>query len=161
MGHDSNRSKDVVEDRVVPRSVATPQQGALIEGMPFETYASSPGINGSGLKQLLRSPAHFLTYKNQPMRKDTPAQRMGTLTHAALLEPERFAANMVLRPKLGRRNADKEAFETWRQGLPSSALVVTEAEHETLLGILEAAHRHTRLRNLLAHGRREVSLFLA
>src|SRR5690625_4787601 len=66
----------------------------FIANMPNSVYHSTPeGISSSGLKQMLRSPAH---YKFQASTPPTRAMEIGTSIHTALLEPDRFAHEYVL-----------------------------------------------------------------
>lgn len=56
-------------------------------GIPNADYHSGPGISKSGLDIIRRSPLHYqhsLTARREP----TPDQRIGTLAHALILEPE-------------------------------------------------------------------------
>lgn len=56
-------------------------------GIPNADYHSGPGISKSGLDIVRRSPLHYqhsLTARRDP----TPDQRIGTLAHALILEPE-------------------------------------------------------------------------
>ena len=49
-------------------------------------HADRSCVSVSGLKQLLRSPAHYQAYLNGH-RKETPAMFLGPAVHARLLEP--------------------------------------------------------------------------
>lgn len=52
-------------------------------------YHASPGLSSSGLKHLAKTPRHYMMAKlNQ--KAETASQRLGTLEHMALLEPEAF-----------------------------------------------------------------------
>ena len=56
-------------------------------------HADTSAISASGLKLFRRSPAHhYAAYldPNRIERKPTAAMKLGTATHCAILEPERF-----------------------------------------------------------------------
>ncbi len=85
-------------------------------GLPREAYDAMPGWNASLLKiAYRRTCAHaWAAYRDPlaPQREDTAAFRIGTLTHAAILEPERYAAEyVVLPPDAPRRPTDKQLVD--------------------------------------------------
>jgi exodeoxyribonuclease VIII len=77
-------------------------------------YDATVALNYSGAKELLKSPLHYKTYL-ETAREETKALRMGSLTHALVLEcesvPERFtkAPDDIDR----RTKAGKEAYEVF------------------------------------------------
>lgn len=106
----------------VPEPAPAPQLPALgpypqaFLGLPRELYDAMPGWNGSLLKiAYKRTPAHaWAAYRDPlaPQREDTAAFRIGSLTHAAILEPERFLAEyVVLPPDAPRRPTDKQLVD--------------------------------------------------
>ena len=61
--------------------------GGVFAGISNASYHGGPGISKSGLDIIRRSPLHYqhsLTARREP----TPDQRIGTLAHALILEPE-------------------------------------------------------------------------
>lgn len=81
--------------------------GCFVTGMPNEAYHAYEGISKSGLDKINKSPAHF--YLSAPTEQ-TPAMRMGTIMHAAVLEPERFANDcMVLKGIFSKAKAEYKA----------------------------------------------------
>ena len=66
--------------------------GCFVRDMPNEDYHAYEGISKSGLDKIAKSPAHF--YLSAP-KGQTPAMRMGTIVHTAVLEPERFRAEYI------------------------------------------------------------------
>lgn len=76
-------------------------------------YRQAPGVNQSTLKKMGMSAAKCLWELEHP-RPASEAQELGTAIHAALLEPEVFSSNWVVRPKFDRRTkAGKQAFDEW------------------------------------------------
>lgn len=66
--------------------------GCFVRDMPNEDYHAYEGISKSGLDKIAKSPAHY--YLSAP-KGQTPAMRMGTIVHAAVLEPARFKAEYI------------------------------------------------------------------
>ena len=63
----------------------------------MEKYLSSPGESSSALKEVLKSPRHYLIYKNEDFKpKDESHFTLGTFIHSAFLEPSKFAKVKVL-----------------------------------------------------------------
>ena len=80
-----------------------------------EYHADTSAISASGLKLFMRSPAHYYAAYLDPNRVEhqpTAAMKLGTATHCAILEPERFNAEYVAMPEgLDRRTtAGKQAY---------------------------------------------------
>lgn len=70
----------IVQDFAAPRA-------GVFAGISNASYHGGPGISKSGLDIVRRSPLHYqhsLTARREP----TPDQRIGTLAHALILEPE-------------------------------------------------------------------------
>jgi exodeoxyribonuclease VIII len=61
-------------------------------------YNLLPGVRSSDLKLMLTSPLAY-QYHLVNGREETPAMRLGTATHCAILEPERFAETYRVRSK--------------------------------------------------------------
>ncbi|MFF7681504.1 PD-(D/E)XK nuclease-like domain-containing protein [Microbacterium sp. NPDC007973] len=61
-----------------------PQEGTtLVEGMPEEDYHAHPALSASGMKQILRSPKHYMQSRNERVEK--PAFDVGHAAHALVL----------------------------------------------------------------------------
>jgi len=80
-----------------------------------EYHADTSAISASGLKLFARSPAHYYAAyldPQRPERQPTAAMKLGTATHCAILEPERFNAEYVAMPEgIDRRTtAGKQAY---------------------------------------------------
>lgn len=94
-----------------------------IENLPTASwtradYDAHQGLNQTLCKELLRSPLHFQAALTAP-HKQTDALLIGSLTHLATLEPERFKSEVVClpedapkRPTEKQRNAKKPKAET-------------------------------------------------
>jgi len=132
----------------------------VIHDLPHDEYLAAAGLSSTGLRELLRSPAHFVASRTAP-RKPTEALVLGTAIHLGVLEPDRFASEVVERPKFDRRTKiGKADAETWdatnagRIGLDADALADVRA-------CVESVHAHPAAARLLADGRPEVSVLWA
>lgn len=128
----------------------------FIADMPNEVYHSYPeGVSSSGLKDVLRSPAHyFFREQSEPSR----AMEIGTAIHTALLEPERFKTDYVLLKEVKDRRASeyKEAVK-----VHGSELVLTGKEADNVAGMQEAVLANPLMSSRLnGKGWRELSLFV-
>src|SRR5690606_1386937 len=68
-----------------------------------EQYHASEGLSSSGLKHLAKTPRHYQMARLKD-KKETSSQKLGTLAHMALLEPEKF--HTMVRRIDGSRNAN-------------------------------------------------------
>lgn len=74
-------------------------------------------LSNSGIKRLLRSPAHYKAWIDDAEEStDSPALAFGRAFHAALLEPDIFAAQWTVEPDFGdcRYKEAKAARDLWR-----------------------------------------------
>jgi PDDEXK-like domain of unknown function (DUF3799) len=133
----------------------------LIEGVSYQTYADSDGINASGLKDILRSPAHFYEHRfNRVEEKETPALLFGKLLHYAVLEPTLFKQKYVVQPKFDRRTKiGKDGYEKWMVELKPDAIIVPEDYVEKLVKMSDKIIHHPKASKLLATGVRETTLW--
>lgn len=77
----------------------TERNPGVYAGIPNTDYHRGPGISKSGLDLIARSPLHYryaTDAANENDRQPTPDQRIGSLAHALILEPETFADHYAL-----------------------------------------------------------------
>lgn len=137
---------------------------ALIQGIhpdiPFDTYRSLPAISAHGLMLIERSPAHYRASIATP-RPSTPAQQLGTLTHMAVLEWDRYQQQVVVAPEVDRRTkAGKESDAEFRAALADrqDAVMATVEQDAKARAMRESVMAQPFARELLENGRAEVSL---
>lgn len=100
-------------------------------------------LSFSSLKAFSRSPLAFLTYKEEP-RNETPAMRLGTMVHRAVLEPEKYEATTVVWDGTRRgnpwerfkaANADKDIL-TVKEALDISVMKSRLMDHPLACGLI-------------------------
>jgi exodeoxyribonuclease VIII len=137
----------------------TPQ---LIADLSNEEYHSKESISKSGLDLIHACPALFKHRRENPT-PPTPALRMGSLTHTAILEPGLMAQTMIALPDDAPRdlrqfrNAKKPSEETmqaieWWDEFTIKAEgkeIITSAEEQKLRGMRDAVWGHKAAARLL------------
>lgn len=96
-------------------------QPGIYENLSNAEYQAAPGLSNSGLKTFLVSPLHYWHEKHNPAlecalcgvsrekhvgipcqyfsgRAETPALRLGSALHVAVLEPDKFTEQYAVRP---------------------------------------------------------------
>lgn len=90
-----------------------PAASGIDYAMPQADYLALEALGSSDIKRLLRSPAHYLAERNK-VTEPTDSMVIGSAIHLAVLEPARFAAEVVQRPTFDRRTTiGKAAFAAW------------------------------------------------
>lgn len=79
----------------------------VFDGMPIDDYHGLAALSSSGIKKLLRSPAHYIVERTK-RSEPTEAMRIGTAVHTLLLEPHR-EAEIVEMPAFNARTKDGRA----------------------------------------------------
>jgi exodeoxyribonuclease VIII len=128
---------------------AKARAGCFVTGMPNDAYHAHAGINKSGLDLVHRSPAH---YAYGARREPTRAMALGTATHCAVLEPERFADEYLLLRDVKDRRAS-EYKQSIKVHDAERVLVSTEADK--VAGMQESVHAQY----AMPKGHAEISAF--
>ncbi len=113
-------------------------------GVASTAYHALDRLSSHRLQLFQRSPAHYRQGVSNPAPA-TPAQAFGELLHLAVLEPDRFAAEVVVTEAGTRTKAYAELVE--RHG---AARVASSEAHADLLAMREALARHPAAARLLA-----------
>ena len=105
-------------------------------------YEALPALSYSGLKELLRSPAHFKHWLTNP-REETKALRLGKAAHAAFLTPDIWATTYKSLPEtLDRRTKDgKATYEAILASMKPGDTLLPFDEYELATEIAQAASR--------------------
>lgn len=113
----------------------------VIHGLSNHEYHQSERVSKSGLDLIAKAPALYQHNRLHP-RPQTPAMRMGTLVHTAILEPDSLMSSVMVAPKCDRRTsagkAEWEAFLVASEGKE----LVTDEEIEELTSIRDAVWAH-------------------
>lgn len=128
--------------------------GCFHMDVPAEEYHQLPdSVSCSGLKHLLRSPAHYQAYLEEP---DDGKPNVGTALHCAVLEPERFDQEYTVFS--GRRGT--KVFDAFVQENPGK-IILNEQEWIQVHGMLRAimSHKEFPLWKALQTAKREMSVF--
>lgn len=105
---------------------------------PMECYLSHPYVSSSQLKAALSSPRHFK--KSREPKEDKRARHfeLGTFTHEAILEPERFE-KVIVEPKAVRNTIEglTELVEFYAKLLGISDIALAGSKMSALREVLE------------------------
>ena len=122
-----------------------------------ETYHSGiDRITSSGVKEILRSPAHYyLRYGPRAQKaRPTAAMRFGTAAHMLILEGEhKFKQHVAANPGINRRTkAGKAEWHEWLQSKPGldQDMVFSIEDYDSMFFMRDAVHQHPEARRLLA-----------
>jgi len=131
----------------------------LVPDVPEAQYHADPALGSTDLKNILRSPAHYITAKGEPL--DSPALRLGTLVHECILDPDLWSKR-VTSPKFDRRTkAGKAEYAEWTARVDAEGLREVSVDDRALCEAMrESAMRAPLVRAVLEHAKdREVSCF--
>jgi hypothetical protein len=113
-------------------------------------YHASSAISKSGLDLIRKAPALYKWRRDNP-QEPTPAMRLGTLTHTAVLEPDYFALTTIVRPEgIDRRtSAGKAAWAEFELEADGKEILTAE-EMSKLAAIRDAVRAHPAAAKALA-----------
>lgn len=129
-----------------------------IHEIPAAQYHSGPGVSNSMLSRIERSPAHLRAYLDGPREEQTAAMIAGTLTHLAILEPDKFGDGLshFTRPE-GMTFTTKEGKQ-WKAEHSELPIISGETLAQ-IIGRRDAVMRHDIARLMLKKGKAEQSLY--
>lgn len=117
--------------------------------IPNELYhADRSCVSVSGLKHILRSPAHYQAYLNGDQNKETPAKFMGSAVHARVLEPNLFKDEYVVAPVSDKRSKAYKEFEIAN----ANKKIITADQFVLLEGIARSIEAHESATTLIRAG---------
>ena len=130
----------------------------IYHGLSNESYHASPGISKSGLDDM-DPPARYYALHldpNRPERIQTAAQRVGTLAHCAILEPEQFAQRYAVGPDVIRST---KVWKEWEASLPAGVEAIKPDEAATAWKQREAVLNLPGMAEILTAGVAESSAY--
>lgn len=123
--------------------------------LSFSDYRKIDAINWSSLKWLRESPRAYRHRRDNPTEA-TDAMRLGSLTHAAILEPDTVADLAVVSPFPAFTTKGAKA---WRdEHRAAGRLVVTSDQYDRALAVRDAVRSHPAAANYLRRGEAERSI---
>lgn len=128
--------------------------------IPNDEYHNGSGISNSALSELRKSAMHYWARYISPDRQpqtETPAMRLGTAVHSAILEPDLFMADYVQAPQVDRRT--KEGKEAWAS-LPEHSIKLTFDEWNACIAMRDAVRSTPMGKKLLQDGIAEASYYV-
>jgi len=121
------------------------------------SYRSKPGISGTQLVQLDRSPAHYNYLVQNPI-EPTPAMEFGTAAHTMVLETAFFNTRYaVFKGEGTRASKEYKEFAAYNKG----KLILKQEDFDRITGMVTELERHGLARELLLHstGKNEHELY--
>lgn len=135
--------------------IEAPETGVF--EMSIESYHQHEAISNTGLGYILKSPAHYIAYRNQPPEATT-AQIIGSATHAGILEPALFKERYASMPEgLDRRT--KIGKQTYEDLQASGKMILPHTAFQNIQRMIEEAYSHPTVSTYLKGGVTERSFF--
>lgn len=103
----------------------------------MEKYLCADGESSSSLKEILKTPQHYLWYKHQK-QEPKPHFELGTFIHKAFLEPSKFS-KVVIEPKINNTTNEgliKSIQWYWRLLGVGNDCILTQYKHSQLREML-------------------------
>ena len=128
--------------------------------VPAETYHAAPGFSHS-MSKLMNPPARLKADMDadDETETDNVALIMGTLVHAAILEPEKPLPKLVMKPEdpnFYRTNVGKQ----WRSEQHKLGKIILKVEELAAVNaMVDSIKAHATCKRIFATGRSEVSIF--
>lgn len=113
----------------------------LYRGLTYDQYDAIPAVRHSILRHFARTPAHAHEAIAN-LANPTDALTLGHAAHAAILEPDYFAARFVAAPKFDKRTNVGKAGWAQFQADHAGLEILDQDEHALCLKLREAAWRH-------------------
>jgi len=130
----------------------------IYNDLPADQYHADPAYSFSAIKQAMRSPAHLKAWLTTPPEQ-TPAMRIGTLTHLAVLQPDLFGSTTAVAPIVDRRTKEGKSIWEQFQAQNTGKEIITNDEREQLTAMRDSVRIHPAASALLGEGTAEVSVF--
>jgi exodeoxyribonuclease VIII len=129
---------------------ADQRENGVYEGVPAKRYHSVDRCSQSRLSRLKRSPAHAKHAMESEGGSPTRAQRVGTATHMAVLEPEQFTTQKALDGKWFCGKHDTDPAEDL-SGV-HAGLMVSDEDRDRILRMRDAVAEHRAAQAMLMNG---------
>lgn len=126
--------------------------------VPCDLYHKGPGLSSTGIKELLKSPAHYQAYLKRE-QKDTPALRFGKLVHTRILEPVAYYQTVAIEPEVDGRTKEGKAIRAAFAEESLGKEIITSDEADLLDEIATAVNKCKLARTVFSGGEAELSVY--
>ena len=127
--------------------------GVKHEGLSYEDYSALEGVNWSRLREMRKSPLHFRYALQHPRDDEAKHFRIGSITHAYLLEPATVEARFAVWTGKVRNGKVWDAFKAEH----AHQTILSAKEMDLGIGAAKAILAHTIAGRILEGGMREAS----
>jgi len=124
-----------------------------------EEYHDQEALGKSGLMQLAKSPAHYMEWYEAPEEEPTKAMVLGTATHKAVLEPDKYDQSVIIAPDVDKRTKAGKAQWTSFQEKAKGKIIITQDEADAIEGMKESIYNNITAYDLMLEGTPEQSIF--
>lgn len=138
----------------------------VADAMP--TYLANPATSSSALKEVLKTPRHYLIYQDPRLKKEKNHFTLGTFCHSAFLEPRKFdlarvepdyalntkegIANMIewYQEELALPASDlrdvsmvalREMLASLKQKFTEAGMIAVSADHKQIIEVIRRAYK--------------------
>lgn len=130
----------------------------VVENMPFAEYAAAPGLNGSKIINMRRSPLYFRHCVDNPA-PPTDALILGVYTHRLILEPTRVGDFAIWGSEADQKVRNGKVWEAFKAAHTHQD-IITVNECEAMVGMAVSVRKSLPIRKYAdAQGPTELSLF--
>jgi hypothetical protein len=125
-----------------------------------DEYHDQEALNKSGLVQLAKSPAHFNEWYHSPNEEPTNAMVIGTATHTAILEPDKYDQSIIIAPqKIDKRTKKGKAEWATFEKKAKGKIILTQDEANAIEGMKNSVYNNITAYDYLLEGIPEQSVF--
>ena len=118
-----------------------------------QEYRALDALNCSGIKNILKSPAHYMEEKTNP--KDQAVFALGRAVHCIILEPEKFGATYRVAPKIDKRTKEGKAEWAAFQAANAGSEIISDDDMGICLGIRNSIAKNPYLAEIFSEGQPE------
>jgi hypothetical protein len=111
------------------------------------------------LVQLSKSPAHFYEWYNAPNEDPTNAMVIGTATHTAILEPDKYDQSIIIAPQVDKRTKKGKAEWATFEEEAKGKIILTQEEANAIEGMKNSVYNNRTAYDYLMEGIPEQSVF--
>jgi hypothetical protein len=136
----------------------------VYDNIQAEEYHRILGLTKSGLMMLRKSPAHFWHWMTSPAEASTKAMHIGTATHLAVFEPQKWDDEIVVVPPEAPKKPTKAQMEAKK---PSEDAVTAiawwkefYAKHEGKIILSQEENQEVNAMAAMVRGNKEVEPYL-